>query len=300
MIICFGELLWDLFPSGKKLGGALANCCYRLSELGNDTRLISRIGNDSLGNEAIRILNEKGLSTELIQIDKKFPTGIVEIEVSPNGDAEYNIIKNVSYDFIEVGKDILDLAESSECFIFGNLIQRNIKSRNSLYELTEATHFSLKVIDLNLRKDCFTKETIIESLNRANVLKLNNEEVEVVKVSSNLSTKCFEGFCEKIANKYSLDSILITLAEKGVYAFDIKEGHCEIEGYPSTVVDTVGAGDNFTAGFIHKRLHGSNFFEACEFANILGALATSKSGGMPEISHEEILNYKNQIRRPNQ
>ncbi len=292
MVIAFGEVLWDLLPSGEQLGGAVANCAFRLHQLGTPARLISRIGNDDLGKKALTILSEKGLPTDLIQLDNKYPTGTVDVTISPEGDADYVINKDVAYDFIEFNDELQKLASEAGAIVYGNLIQRRETSRNSLYALLESAKNALKVIDINLRKECYTPQTILESVSRTDVLKLNDKEVDVVKEFLKIDVRTFEGFCEELANTYAISTILISLGSNGVYAFDTKEGHIELKGYPSNVVDTVGAGDNFTAGFIHKRLQGESLLNACDFANLLGSLITTKRGGMPALNKDDISAYR--------
>jgi fructokinase len=296
MVIAFGEVLWDILPSGEQLGGAVANCTFRLHQLGTPTRLISRLGDDAHGKKALEILKSKGLSCDLIQTDLKHPTGTVDVTISPEGDADYVINPEVAYDYIEAREEDTTLASQAQAIVFGNLIQRNEVSRNTLYQLLEAAPDALKVIDINLRKDCYSKQTIQESLARTDVLKLNDKEVTIVTEFLGLKAKSFEAFCEEVAATYSVSSTLISLGSKGVYAFDTKEGHIEIAGYSCKVVDTIGAGDNFLAGFVHTRLQGKNLSDSCDFANLIGALVTTKVGGMPILEEYEINGMAAQIR----
>jgi fructokinase len=288
MIITYGEVLWDLLPSGEQLGGAVANCSLRLHKLGNQVAFISRLGNDDLGIKAREILQAKGLSCDLIQTDESHPTGTVDVSLNSDGDADYVINKEVAYDFIEINQTIRDLAKATHAIVFGNLIQRNSVSRNTLYELLENAPQALKIIDINIRKDCYTTETVRESVQRTDVLKLNDKEVTIVSDMLKIPAPSYKAFCKEISEKFNLQSVLISLGSKGMFAYDTTEGYVELPAYKIKIADTVGAGDNFTAGFTHKRLQGKSFHECCDFANLLGALAASKSGGMPEISEEEI------------
>ena len=158
-------MLWDILPAGRQLGGAVANCAFRLHQLGNQVSFVSKVGEDSLGNEAIRILSEKGLNTSAIQVDTSRATGTVEVSISLQGNAEYAIRKNVAYDFIESGKKLLAPARAASAILFGNLIQRGACSKNTFYGLLEeAGPKPLKVVDINLRKDCYSHETVKQSL----------------------------------------------------------------------------------------------------------------------------------------
>jgi fructokinase len=288
MILAFGEVLWDLLPSGKQLGGAVANCAFRLQQLGNEVMLVSKLGSDDLGAEARRILTEKGLSCTCIQTDSNYPTGTVDVTIDNAGDADYVINPEVAYDYIETDENLLSLARNAEAIVFGNLIQRNLVSRSSLYTLLDIAPDALKIIDINIRKDCYTSETLKESVKRTDVLKLNEKEVEILSQVLNIPVPSLDFFCMNIADTYQLQSVLVSLGSRGVFAFDSTEGIVSFPAHEVRIADTVGAGDNFTAGFTHARINGKSFPQCCKFANLLGALASSKAGGMPEITSEEI------------
>jgi fructokinase len=288
MIITYGEVLWDLLPSGKQLGGAVANCSLRLQKLGHQVAFISRLGSDDLGVQARNILQAKGLSCDYIQTDELHPTGTVDVSLNSDGDADYVINKEVAYDFIEINQSMIELAKNARAIVFGNLIQRNSVSGNTLYQLLETAPQALKVIDINIRKDCYTTETVRESVQRTDVLKLNDKEVVIVSDMLKIPAPSYKTFCEAISEKFHLQSVLISLGSKGTFAYDTTEGYVELPAYNIKIADTVGAGDNFTAGFTHKRLQGKSFHECCDFANLLGALAATKPGGMPEITDQEI------------
>jgi len=292
MIIAYGEVLWDILPTGKMLGGAVGNCAYRLHQLGTHVSLISRIGDDELGHEALGILKDKELPCPLLQIDQKYPTGTVDVTISSEGDADYQINTGVAYDNIELTNDLLEAAKSADVILFGNLIQRCEKSRNTLYSLIEAAPQALKIVDINLRKDCFTKETVLESVSRTDVLKLNLKEVSTVSELIGISSETKEDFCDQVSKKYNVSTILITLGDDGIYAFDSKEGDIRLPGYNVKVADTVGSGDNFTAGFVHKRLLGESLEKCCMFANLIGSLVATKVGGMPSLTQKDIENHQ--------
>lgn len=288
MIMTFGEILWDLFPHGKQLGGAVANCSVRLQNLGHKTYFISRLGNDALGIEALNILKEKGLNLELIQIDPSHTSGTVEVVLNDKGEADYTINEFVAYDYIEVTSTQHTLLKEASAIVFGSLIQRSEVSKKSLYHLLDMANDALKIVDINLRKDCYTMDTIRESLIIADVLKLNDEEVTTLSTMFSIESDSISDFCTTIAKQFNLKSVLVTLGDKGVQAWDRLEGFLELSAHKIEVVDTVGAGDNFTAGFVHGRLNNMNFEASCRLANAFGALAASKAGGMPEISMDEV------------
>ena len=176
-ILAYGELLWDLLPAGKALGGATTNFIFRINQFGDNGFLISRIGDDENGREVIDKLVELGLATHHIQTDPKLPTGTVPVILNTQGIPDFTIIQNVAYDHIVLTGDMLHLASMSDCIYFGTLSQRMEQSKNTLCTLLQKTPEAVKFLDINLRKDCYSTQTITESLEFANILKINDEEL---------------------------------------------------------------------------------------------------------------------------
>lgn len=287
-VLSFGEILWDLLPSGKVLGGAPANLTFRLQELGTSAAFISRIGQDELGKELRAGLEEKGFDLTYLQEDPTLPTGTVPVTLGPKGDASYVITPGVAYDNIELTKELVEAASHCRAFCFGTLVQRTEKSRNTLYELLEIAHAALKVLDINLRKDCFTEETIRTSLQKADLLKLNKEETQVVRQLLGMKARTFKEFAVEAMDRFHLQLVLVTSGGDGNWAFTPDGAELHIRGYKVPVADTVGSGDNFTAAFLHKRLMREDLEHCCLFGNKIGALVASKKGGMPHISAADI------------
>ena len=287
-VIAFGEILWDLLPDGRALGGAPANFAYRLHALGTPTALVSRVGRDPLGREILTQMRDKGVDTQYIQEDDKKPTGTVPIILNAKGDAEFTILPEVAYDYVEFTPALEALAKTCRAVCYGTLVQRSETTRKTLYKLLDATENSLHVLDINLRKDCYSPETVKESFNRANVLKLNRDETKVVAPMLGLNAENVAGFAESAFSAYELEVILVTAGSEGLYVFSRKGERVRIPGYQVKVADTVGSGDSFTAAFLHKFLQGTSLEESCKFANKVGALTASKKGGMPLIREEEI------------
>ncbi len=287
-VLAFGELLWDCFPNGKVLGGAPANFAYRLQSLQVETRVVSRVGSDELGSVALAELKRGGVDVSQVQVDTAFPTGTVAITLSSSGDASYVINPGAAYDHIEITPELLALAKTAKIFYFGSLIQRHIDSRATLYTLLEAADGAHKILDLNLRKACYSGETVVASLDRADVLKLNHEEVPIVAQLADLPGTTPAHFAQAVIEKYGLSACLITRAEHGVYARSA-QGECiEEEGYVVPVVDTVGSGDAFTAGFVAAGLRGDPFVECCRYGNYLGALVAKQKGAMATIDPKDL------------
>ena len=301
-VISFGEILWDIFPEQIVLGGAPLNLACRVHSLGEHAVIASRLGRDQLGNHAFALATSLGVDTSCVQWDERYPTGTVKVNFSPAGEPDFLIVPEVAYDCIEVSDQLLGLCRKAAVFCFGTLVQRSEKSGKTLASLLEAAAGSLKFLDINLRKDCFSERTIRWSLEKADILKLNTEEVRTV--SSMLFGEELEvdRFSRKAVEKFSLQCCLVTLGAGGVLAAERAGKLIYLPGYAVEVADTVGAGDAFSAGFIHARLEGKDLAHCCELGNLLGALAAGKKGATAPISEEEIAGLRtggrNRLRHP--
>lgn len=282
-VIAFGELLWDLLPSGKVLGGAPANFAFRLENLGVPTFLISRVGNDELAKEALALLQEHSLSCEGIQIDLNHPTGTVDVKLSNTGVPDFSINKEVAYDYLEINESLLDEAVKSSCFCYGTLIQRTSTARNTLYVLLEAAEKALRFLDINLRKNCWTKETLDSSLQFADILKLNDEEARILAEQYHFKVENLRNFSYEMIERFALQACLVTRGSQGVYALSCDGEEADIPGIKVDVLDTIGSGDSFSAGFVKRYLEGSPLEVCCEYGNQIGALVAATKGGMATI-----------------
>ena len=287
-VIAFGELLWDLFPAGRELGGAPANFAYRTSALGHASFLLSAVGEDELGREALRRLSECAVNTSFVQARKSLPTGRVEITLNPNGDPNFRIITGVAYDSILCTPGLEVLAQEAHCIYFGTLAQRSETNRDTLSRLLgAAAPGTMRVLDLNLRPDCFTPQTLEHSLQNADVLKLNDHEVGVLAELFGLPAREQE-FSRAACDRWQLTHCAVTRGERGVYARTAEGEECSLPGVPVNVVDTCGAGDAFTAGFTSQLLEGADLERCCRFGNALGALVASTRGAMAPIPREQV------------
>jgi len=286
-IIAFGELLWDIFPSGEVLGGAPSNFAYRINSLGHDGWLVTRLGKDDRGKRAADLVQANGMSLNYVQWDEKHPTGTVPVQLDAAGSPAFTILPNVAYDHIEITEPLLALAAMSDCICFGTLIQRAETSRRTLHALLDAAPQALKVLDLNLRKDCYTQETIAASLERANILKLNESEAEILTRMFNLPDT-FAAFAPAVIQQWNLDICIVTLGPKGLVAANNKKEFIQRPGHKINIIDTVGAGDAFTAGFLHCYFHERPLPYCCDFANALGALVAQTRGGTAPIKLAEV------------
>ncbi|MBP7794033.1 MAG: carbohydrate kinase [Candidatus Saccharicenans sp.] len=285
-IFSLGEILWDIFPEGKKIGGAPANVAFYLSRLGENPVLISRVGEDSFGEEALSVCQNCSLKTDFIQKDEVHCTGKVNVHLDSQGVPRFEIQDNVAWDFIEESPLISLAIKEADAVCFGTLAQRHEKSRTTIRRLLAQTRTDcLKVLDLNLRFPYFDKELIEASLRMADVLKLNSDELAIVSELFSLNGVELE-LLRILLEKFSLQLVALTAGEKGSILLSHKEKSLH-SGYSVPVVDTVGAGDAFTAALVHGLLSGLELDEINDFANRLASLVCTKKGAWVEISHLE-------------
>lgn len=290
-IAAFGELLWDLLPSGKVLGGAPTNFIYRINSFGDEGSLLSKVGNDKAGREAREALCNLGVSDENIQTDYEFPTGSVKITIDKNGVPDFNIITDVAYDHIEINAEMMDAFSQADCVCFGTLVQRYGISKNTLRELIHEAPDVVKFLDVNLRKKCYTAQTLEDSLRMANILKTNDEELLITKELLGLQNETLRDLAEEAIEKFKLDIILCTLGSNGAFCLTNDGVFYYDPGYQISLGDTVGAGDAFSAGFVHYYMNGYPIDEALRFGNAAGAMVATTTGATAPISKEEILNF---------
>ena len=287
-IVCYGEVLWDLLPTGPVLGGAPFNLAYRLHSLGRPTVMVSRLGRDEKGNEAIARIASLGLETAFIQWDGKHPTGTVVVRFDEKGGHDFTIVPDVAYDNIEADPDLVALAGQATALCFGSLIRRHPTSARTLTRLLSAFRGRCSFLDLNLRKDCWTDAEVIAAIADARVLKLNDDELGTVDRIFGLPGK---GIAEKVKGLLGmtrLSIVVVTLGRGGAYAAS-REGESAYEpGFTVNMVDTIGSGDAFAAGFLHRHLGGAPLADACRFGNALGALVTAQRGATEAVSVAQI------------
>ncbi|MFN3485480.1 MAG: carbohydrate kinase family protein [Planctomycetota bacterium] len=289
-VLAFGEALWDLLPSGPALGGAPANFAYRLSAFGDRALLVTRLGRDEPGRRAAERLRELGLDLSLVQWDDRRPTGTVPVTIDARGIPEFTITPDVAYDAIEAAPELLAVASGADAVYFGTLAQRSAVSRETLWRVLAAAPRAVKFLDLNLRKDCFTPETIDASLSAADVLKLNESEAEFVARTFGLAAGGPPATAESILDRWPLRCCVVTLGERGAVAVS-RQGRAEVPGWKVRVVDTVGSGDAFSAGFLGAYLRERPLEECLFRGNVLGALVAAQAGATEPIGPEDIRRF---------
>ncbi len=287
-ILSFGEILWDILPDRTVLGGAPFNFAYRAHDLGYRCAMISRVGNDRLGEKALRAMTALGLDTSLVQHDDRLPTGTVKVVFDTRGVPDYDIIPDVAYDNIQLSPGIERAASEADALCFGVLAQRRETSRRTLRSLIRSAGHALKFLDINLRKECFTEETIGYSLEEADVLKLNEDEAVTLSRMLSPGVEALPEICEKIIDTCSLRHCLVTLGPRGAFAASASGERVYTPGIDVPIADTVGSGDAFSAGFLTKLLDGASLKEACAYGNVLGTVVATQQGATAAVGTEDI------------
>jgi fructokinase len=288
LIVSFGEVLWDLLPSGPVLGGAPFNLACRASSLGDHGVIASRLGRDERGREAHATIASLGMDASALQWDDTRPTGTVPVSFDARGNHEFTIIRDVAYDYIEATPDLLALVRGADCLCFGTVARRSAVSRATIDALLSAFSGSMALLDLNLRKDCWTDAAVVSAIAGAQVVKLNDEELSTVDRIFGLAGVTVAEKVSALLELTNLRCVVVTLGEGGAYAASRDGASAYEPGFAVVPVDTIGSGDAFTAGFIHEMLSGGSLAEACRLGNALGALVTGQRGGTQPTAQEAI------------
>ena len=289
-IVAFGELLWDILPNGKILGGTPSNMVFRCNSFGEEGFLLSRVGNDKLGHEALKRLKELGISDENVQIDYEFPTGTVYITFDDKGDPIYNVTLDVAFDHIEFSSEALKLARKADCLFFGLLPQRFGISKNTIRELINESPDSLKFFDLKLFEHFFDVQVIEFLLKHSNIVRIKEKEIAFLSEKLDLNNDTgMEDFCSQVVKKYNLDLVMVTRGQNGVFAYHKEKGAFCNEGYRINIKDNIGSGMALSAGFLHYYLNGKSIGEAINFGNAAGAVNTSKRGATAFFNKEDVI-----------
>lgn len=283
LVIGMGEALWDVLPEGRKIGGAPANFAFHAGQAGMDARVVSAVGRDALGDETLLTLQQKGLNTDAVaRVD--FPTGVVQVTLSEGGIPQYDICEGVAWDNIPFTPALDELARNAQAVCWGSLAQRSEVSRNCIYRFLDAMPSEqgrLKVFDINLRQHFYSIDVIEASCQRANVLKINEEELVIVSELLRLGTPLVEQQCRLLMERFSLDMLVLTCGCNGSYIFTPVETSFRVTPLVQ-VADTVGAGDSFTATLVADLLKGASVGVAHEHAVQLAAYVCTQQGAMAE------------------
>jgi fructokinase len=282
VIVGLGEILWDMLPDGKQLGGAPTNFAYHARALGAQSAVVSCVGDDPLGREILDRLQALAPEHRYVAVDKSHPTGTVTVELDEDGQPDYTIHEDVAWDFIPSDSGLSDLATRADAVCFGSLAQRSPVSRAAIQEFLAATGPDcIRVFDINLRQSYFSGEVVKAMLGSATVLKLNDEELPVLADLLGL-TGPQDDTLLKLTQKYQLRMVAVTRGINGsrLYA----QGQtCDHPGFAADVADTVGAGDAFAAAITLGLLHDRGLEQISEFANRLASFVCSQSGATPKL-----------------
>jgi fructokinase len=286
--VCFGEVLWDVFPSHKKIGGAPLNVALRMNSLGIATTIISRIGKDEDGNDILSFLKDQNVSSHSIQVGEEYKTGVVNVMINEKGNASYDILYPSSWDKITLTNEMIEKVSASDVFIFGSLICRDEISRSTLYGLLDKAKY--KVFDANLRAPYYTMEVLNELMLKADFVKLNDEELWEISKKLESPYNSFEQNIKFIAEKTNTKQVCVTKGAFGAVLYHNDKFYYN-SGYFIKVVDTVGAGDSFLATLTARLLKGKSPQKSLNYACAIGALVAGQEGANPKISEKVISDY---------
>ena len=286
--VCYGEVLWDVFPSHKKIGGAPLNVALRMNSLGLTITMISRIGKDEDGDDIVSFLKNQNVSSDSIQVGEDYKTGVVNVMINEKGNASYDILYPSSWDKIALTQEMVEKVSESDVFIFGSLICRDEVSRSTLYALLDSAKY--KVLDANLRAPYYTTEVLIELMSKADFIKLNDEELWEISRKLESPFNSFEQNIKYIAKKTNTKQVCVTKGAFGAVLYYNDKFYYN-SGYFIKVVDTVGAGDSFLATLIVRLLKGKSPQKSLNYACAIGALVAGREGANPQLSDMEIKKY---------
>jgi len=283
-ILCVGELLWDALPAGLFLGGAPFNVACHLRAAGAAVTMITRVGADQLGDEARRRVARFGVSTDLVQVDTSLPTGFVRVTVADDGNAAYDILEPAAWDNLETTRTLLERADAAQAVVFGTLAQRGGVTRDTLRRILDTR--ALKVLDVNLRPPYDDREIVRDSLRRADVVKLNEEEMQ--RLASWLDLRGdLQRTAAALAETFHCYTVCVTRGPHGAALW--RDGRwSEHPGFEVDVRDTVGSGDAFLAVLLAGLLKGTDDEALLHHANLIGAYVATQHGAVPadQPAHE--------------
>ncbi len=287
-IVCFGEILWDVFPHQEKIGGAPLNVAYRLNSFKNKVSMVSAVGNDKYGEKLISYLKENNINTDGIQVLDNYETGKVKVNLDQKGSATYTINYPVAWDKINTDNIAKAKVEKADAFIFGSLVARDDTSRKTLLKLIDIAKY--KIFDVNLRPPHYKIDVVTQLMQNADFIKFNDDELYEICQTMNSKYNSLEQNLRLIAEKTKTKHICVTKGRHGaVLLYDDELFYNS--GYVIDVVDTVGAGDSFLGSLISQLLNNENPQKAIDFACAVGAIVAQSEGANPKISKAEITSF---------
>jgi fructokinase len=288
LMVGLGELLWDLLPSGKVLGGAPANFVYMAAILGNRGAVVSRVGSDNLGREAFQTMRKVGLNTDYVQCDDKYETGTAEISFDLEGQHHFSIKTPAAWDYLEWTPALHQLAEQTAVVCFGSLAQRSPVSASSIERFLEnLPGTALCICDANLRDPYFSTCTLERSFRYADIVKVNSDELLQIAKLLKFDNDIEDAVARRLLEAYDLKLVCVTRGNQGSLIISTDQTIVH-EGFPVKVADTVGAGDAFTACLAHYYVRGKDLSEISERSNRFGAWVASQTGATPVVDSAQL------------
>ncbi|WP_166385533.1 carbohydrate kinase family protein [Polaribacter sp. 11A2H] len=287
-IVCFGEVLWDVFPTHKKIGGAPLNVAVRLKSFKNDVAMVSAIGNDELGKLILNYINDLKINADAVVILEDYSTGEVAVTLNEKGAATYEIVHPRAWDKIPLTAAAATLVKQADAFVFGSLITRDTVSKNTLYQLLKLAKYA--IFDVNLRAPFYSKEILVALMEKADFIKFNDEELYEVSAFLGSPFHNLEQNIHFISEKTKTAHICVTKGEHGAVLL-YNNALFYNSGYKIKVVDTVGSGDSFLASLISQLINGSPPQKAIYFACAVGALVAQNEGANPIITENEVVQF---------
>lgn len=294
-IVAIGEVLWDLLPSGARVGGAPGNLAFHAKQLGANATMISRIGNDERGRDLIAFYKSKNIETDLIAIDDQHPTGTVEVALA-HGQATYTIVEDVAWDHIVASDAAVERVSLADAFCYGSLAWRSPVSRNTIRDLiNQLPKHAIRFCDINLRPPFYNKDVVAEALSIATVLKLNDQELPILAEMFVGTDGQIEEQVWRLMQHFGCSMVILTCGENGSL-LRTREATSWLPGVPVSVVDTVGAGDAFAAAVLVKHLSGWSLEATHGFASLLAAAVCQQDGATPIFTATEIADWERESR----
>jgi len=290
LMIGLGEVLWDILPSGKVLGGAPANFAYMTNVLGDEGIVASRVGNDELGREACEVIQRLGLNTSYVQRDPEHETGTAAVSIDASGQPNFTIREPVAWDFLQWTAEWEELSSRADVICFGSLAQRSPESALAIESfLRNAPAKALRICDVNLRQSFYNRDVLWKSFQQADIVKLNEQELLQISFLLNLGTGTEEMLAKRLLAESKLRLVCITLGNRGSLLVSERQT-VEHSGFHVEVADAVGAGDAFTACMAHHYLRGHSLGEISESANRFASWVATQTGATPTISTDQLRN----------
>ncbi|OZI08470.1 carbohydrate kinase [Siphonobacter sp. BAB-5385] len=290
-MVCFGEVLWDILPTGRQAGGAPFNVAVHAHQLGFNAKLISRVGEDELGHELLAFMEEKGIETSSVQRGKTHLTGVVKANVSNRSEVTYQIVQPVAWDYISYDSTVSAWVKEANLFVYGSLGARSARSRETLYQLLEEAN--CKVFDINLRPPHYTRAIVEHLIEKADIVKMNHHELAEVTSWYEYPGEP-ETAMRHLAERYDLRTVCVTRGENGACLLH-NDLFYESQGVHVEVQDTIGSGDSFLAALLYQLQVNPSTQAALDFACATGSYVATQHGATPTLSHTTVESFMQMV-----